>query len=142
MPAARIYRTTNQQTDTGGSVTVEFDGESFDTADMHTDAAPSRLTAPIAGIYLVTGNVRWEEAPGGDYRLLVIARNGNPNSQVPAEVMAGPATQRQHVTGTARLAAGDYVELGAHENAAAQLQLIGTGIGATAPAMSMVWLGP
>src|SRR2546423_13037917 len=61
--AARVYSSQDQPTTlqiAGGPVQqLTFDRVSFDTHHLFDPAQPSRLTAPVAGVYLITTSVSW-----------------------------------------------------------------------------------
>jgi hypothetical protein len=139
VPAARVYRTTDQASNGSGYAVVSFDAEAFDTDKLHSNTTnPTRLTAPIAGIYLVTGNLYW--AAGTGTRQTYVTVNGDPNHGVDSNFV--PATSRQEsVAGLIRLEKGDYVELTGFEDAAGSIDVIGGTTGNT-PTLSMIWQSP
>ena len=67
IPAARASVTGTPQSIPSGSVTnVTFNAETFDTASLHDLTTNNhRLTAPIAGVYQITGNVRFSSNATG-----------------------------------------------------------------------------
>lgn len=60
--AAQAYDTTHPLMTSGVMTTVELNAEVYDsTGSMHSNAAStSRVTVPVAGVYLVTFNVAWQ----------------------------------------------------------------------------------
>ncbi len=83
--------------------------EVADTANMHSDTTnPSRLTAPVAGTYIISASVRWDNAAGD--HLLDIEKNAT--TFLAGNVAGATASflPTNSVTTVARLAAGDYVE--------------------------------
>ena len=92
--------------------TLVFEGEEFDTAFMHdTTANTDRLTAPIAGVYLVTAAVSWE-ANGTGARQLQIRKNatGNP---VHSQIIAASGFDyftNQSTSTLLKLASGDFLQ--------------------------------
>lgn len=74
-PACRVYRSTNQSIPHITPTTaITFNSERFDTAAMHsTSVATSRITFPVAGLYMVGGAVRMEAA--SDYNQIALIIN-------------------------------------------------------------------
>jgi hypothetical protein len=112
---------------------LTFDRVSFDTAHLFDPSHPTRLKAPVAGVYLVTTNVSWQVA--GTYglnRAVVVYVNGHAVSidqRPPAE------ETRQVVTTLYRLNAGDEVEVGVGQDEASVL--IADAVGDYAPSLGM-----
>jgi hypothetical protein len=82
--------------------------EVADTANMHSDTTnPSRITAPVAGTYIISASVRWDNAAGD--HLLDIEKNAT--TFLAGNVAGATASYLpiNSVTTVARLAAGDYV---------------------------------
>jgi hypothetical protein len=115
--AVAVTNSATQPIRGGGSLTaVAFDTERYDTANMHERAQPTRLTAPVTGIYLVEGMIYWESNSVG-LRSVGIFKNFN-SDQGFETIAANPAGfTRQGTTRVVRLVAGDYVELNAAQTA-------------------------
>lgn len=110
---------------------LTFNSESFDNGSMHATASDSgRITAPIAGVYLITGGVRLTIAgeqigEASDYSLAIKLNGTSYLAQTGGHIdellwyPEGPPTSVSlplHITAIANLAANDYVELEiAHE---------------------------
>jgi hypothetical protein len=90
-------------------ITLEGTTEVADTANMHSDTTnPSRITAPVAGTYIISASVRWNSAAGD--HLLDIEKNATTflaGNVAGATAFFPPINS---VTTVAQLAAGDYVE--------------------------------
>jgi hypothetical protein len=140
-PTARVTHNANQAIPGNAAVTVlAFNTERFDSGTLHDVAANNtRITAPVAGIYLVTANITWEANATGA-RELNIRRNGTTN--VARVVQPGDAvnTTDQEAATLVKLAAGDYVEVALRQNSGAPLNVL------TAPEFSpelaAVWVAP
>src|SRR5262245_22933029 len=66
LPSARVFNSAVQDTSAGGNDTLVFNSERFDTANIHDNTTNnSRLTAPMAGIYLLTANVSFNGLAAG-----------------------------------------------------------------------------
>jgi len=63
--AARVYRTTDLPVapHLQNGIDVPFDGVRFDTAGLYDPANPTHLTAPVAGLYLISADVGWQSQP-------------------------------------------------------------------------------
>lgn len=90
---------------------VAWNQEQFDTANIHSSTSnPTRLTAPIAGLYEVYTKLKTASTAYASGVQLGV--NGTPDTRarviVPAEVSAGAYSQ---IRKTYQLAAGDYVEV-------------------------------
>ena len=75
IPTVSVFRTADQPGDGAGASPLAFGEERFDASNMHqATAQPTRLIAPIAGIYRVDARARWASDAQGD-RGLTINRN-------------------------------------------------------------------
>jgi hypothetical protein len=135
--AARIYNSTDEpmplQIPGGPVMRLTFDRVSFDTAHLFDPSHPTRLRAPVGGVYLITTNVSWQVA--GTYglnRAVVVYVNGHAVS-----IDQRPPAQetRQVVTTIYRLNAGDEVEVGVGQDEASVL--IADAVGDYAPSLAM-----
>ena len=135
--AARIYNSTDEpvplQIPNGPVTRLTFDRISFDTAHLFDAAHPTRLRAPVAGVYLINANVSWQVAATyGLNRAVVVYVNGHAIS-----VDQRPPAQetRQVVTTLYRLNAGDEVEVGVGQDEASVLYA--DAVGDYAPSLGM-----
>jgi hypothetical protein len=140
VPAARVFHSAAQTAANEPTFNVLlFDGERFDSG-LHT-GADARLTAPIAGLYVISANVSWAGASAVGARELALRQNGA--TIIARDVVAAsptPNTTEQAVSTVARLAAGDYVEVVLRQNSGGSLD-----IGAFpqfSPEFAMVWVAP
>lgn len=143
VPAARVTNSVAQAAMSVPTVNVlTFDSERFDTAGLHDSSAnPTRLTAPIAGLYVVTANVSWDSMSNVGARELALRRNGT--DIVARDVVApspAPNTTEQTLTTVASLAAGDFVEVTLRQNSGGPLPV--NAFAQHSPEFSMVWLTP
>ena len=127
IPAVRAEHGSNQTIGDGGlPTTLRFNDEMYDTASLHSTGSNNpRLTAPVDGIYVITGAVKWfDDGDGDGWRSLFIAVNGKPASlgstiSAPAAAavpVVNGADTHQVATTQARLSAGDFVELTVWQN--------------------------
>lgn len=108
----RVVNSTDQTIANNTDVTLTFDGELFDTNGLHSTVTnTSRLTAQVAGKYLIVGQARWDANATG-VRDHVIVLNGATSVGEQQLANAG-GTERiiGNVTGIYAMAVTDYVEL-------------------------------
>ena len=107
--AVRVYSSVNIPTTNSVAKTIPFDSERYDTAAMHDNVTNnSRLTAPVTGIYNITGGVAFSANVAG---YLWVLLNG-----VDTIVSTNLASGGQYMVATQyRLVAGDYIELIAYQ---------------------------
>jgi hypothetical protein len=136
--AARIYNSTDEPV--GRPVKLlTFDRVSFDTAHLFDPALPTRLRAPVGGVYLINANVSWQVASTwGLNRAVYVYVNGHAVS-----VDQRPPAQetRQVVTTLYRLNAGDEVEVGVGQDEASVLKVNAVGDYAPSLAMALIAAG-
>jgi hypothetical protein len=136
----------------------EYDIGGTDADGLHTDSPDcdpitARLTAPVDGIYLITGEVRWSGEDNNcsncEYGMRELRIRGNgflglARDALPTTTVAGGTNienfpTSQTVTTVERLATGDYIELLAqHNHANSLLQRIDI----NESHFTMTWLGP
>lgn len=116
-PACRVHRAaSSNQLVAAGSTAIQFTVEQFDTATMHdTVTNNTRITMPIAGVYLVTGSVQFSNAGINDADYAVYIRlNGTTFLAGIADEQVNQTsgfTPTMSVATTYSFAASDYVEL-------------------------------
>jgi hypothetical protein len=131
LPAARVYPVNRLSplnptrviniSDSAETV-LEFNRKRFDTANLHDDANPSRLTAPVDGLYQITGDVQWAFPAGivvtmiklnGERRIATVWDRGDRyrNATSGFELLPDQFGAQQNPTTLYHLAEGDYVEL-------------------------------
>lgn len=141
IPAAKVSRccSISEVPGDGTATVLAFPFEEFDVGGIHNAANPSRLTAPVDGVYHVTANVNWPIGGGGGSRAVELIQNGfffrgrafegNPSN-------SSPTTQLISVP--IKLGAGDYLELEARQNSGDFLT-----VSTVYPAnFSMTWVAP
>ena len=143
LPAVRVTNSTPLSLTNHVLAALPFDTNEYDNSGIHsTTVNATRLTAPISGIYAVTGNVDWNSNATG-IRELFIRENGT--ALVAATFIPASAlyTLAQEVTTQVQLNAGDYVELAAYQDSGGALSVFGANAGiAYSPIFAMHWLGP
>jgi hypothetical protein len=140
IPAVRAFNSALVAAADGAVVTVPFNSESFDTAGLHsTTTNTGRLVAPVAGVYQVTGGVRWSANASGT-RFLAIGKNGGSWQASDWRPAAGALFNitDQSVSTLVALDAGDWVQLDAYQDSGSALTI---GSGTLGPYLAMHWVG-
>ena len=128
---------TNSTEEPSGS-TMTFDTERFDPLDMHSATVnPSRITAPIAGAYLVDANVCFAASAAGD-RDLEIKQNGTTVSLLQQPNDGAARASCIHDSVQLKLNAGEYLELLPFTNEGSPKIAVGFG----EPAFAATWIAP
>ena len=142
IPGARVLNTSSETIPPWFTV-LTFDKEDFDIGNLHsTQTNTGRLTAPVAGRYLITAEVDWQHDTSGT-RLLAIVVNGSKYVAYSIEPPSSDGTLDQNVETVCKLAAGDYVEVLAAQTTSGSLYVSGTGMHDNdTPAVTMDWIGP
>lgn len=141
-PACRVYNNAGlTHTSTGNWQALSgFNSERYDTASMHsTSVNTGRITVPIAGLYLITGNVEFA-ANGTGIRGIKVRANGTTD----LGAIFFPNNGGSLGTGVAlatvyKLAANDYIELHAFQNSGGNLGL--SSAASYSPEFSATWMG-
>ena len=142
-PTARVTRTANFTASSAPTVNViPFDAERFDRGDLHSTAIdPSRFTATLPGVYLLSANITWlPVAADTTARELNIRKNGTTNIARVVQQADGTNTTDQAVSTITTLAAGEYVEVTVRQNAGADRTVSLSG--EFSPEFMASWLGP
>jgi len=125
-PSARVYRSTAQSIPTGTWTAVVHDTVRYDTGGQWSAGNPSRLTAQVAGTYVITGGLLFTASTAGVQRSSGIRLNGaNWLSIGPplAQTFAAGSGAVSVVATVVQLNAGDYVELMAMQDSGGALNL-------------------
>ena len=139
--APTAYRTTAQTITTSTQTAISFDAvdsDGWNCWDLSPN--PTRLTVPVTGRYLVTGNVAFEAASSG-HRAINILKNGtvelarsdfNPVSN-------SIDTHSTVTTHAVTLTKNDYVELRVWQNSGSDLDILDSSD--HQPKFSLIYLG-
>jgi len=127
---ARVYSSTGQNIADATSTALNFNSERYDTDDYH-DAVTNntRLTIPVAGVYDVGADVRWEAYAGGIRRLTIRLNDSQTIVGVDMTDNGTDLVELQHVNTIYDFLADDYVEVVVYQDAGTSLNL-GVGEGA------------
>lgn len=106
---ARVRRSINQTIAHATMTAVSFDTERWDTDAIWDNSQPTRLTCKTAGVYFISGHVRWDNNAGGTYRLVTIRLNGT--TEIARQTGVLSAYGEASVSTIYKLAVNDFVEL-------------------------------
>lgn len=125
---ARVFKSGNQSIASATPTALTFDSETYDTNTIHDNVTNnSRLTAPIAGKYVVHGTVQWDFSAAGNIRGMYFYKNGVIYAalQFVPPTLAGANGNIVAGADIIDLAAGDYVELLAFQDSGGALNALG-----------------
>lgn len=130
LPGARAYRAAPIAIPSGQITEVPMTDAAYAQGGVWSSATPARLTAPVAGVYQVTGSVVFQSNGAGTRGVWVIP-SGNADSpyagqQQTAITEAGQPTQIS-VAAIVHLNAGDAVSLAVRQYTGTDLQLLASG---------------
>ena len=122
-----VYHATTQTIANNTWTGVQYNTEDWDNGTTHSTVSnTSRLTAPVAGVYLVTANVAFAANATG-VRQVVVGKNGTtPAAGVPGwgiQLQAADGTNGNRLTVSVALllAANDYIEIFVIQNSGGDL---------------------
>ena len=135
IPAARVANSVEETISNGSAAVLTFDTNTYDNDSIHsTTANTARLTAPVSGIYEVTGQVSWGASTTG-YVSALIRKDGLDQEGSDIRPPAGATVDTsQQVTAQLRLNAGEYVTLEVSQTSGGPLVAI--------PWFAMHWIAP
>jgi hypothetical protein len=118
----RVTNSTTQAITSGAGQDLTFDTETWDTGALHsTTSATARITAVVAGKYLVCGSCAIAPNATG-FRSLAIIKNGTTTYATNVcPVSSAAAATALACTALVDLAASDYVTLNAAQNSGGNL---------------------
>jgi hypothetical protein len=143
---ARIYRTTDLLVPAGlgAGIDVSFDAVTFDTNHLYNPAFPTRLTAPVAGYYLIIADVGWETqndlSNAGHSRTceLIMSSHG-PLARAQQQPSVDTWLSMSTVVG---FSAGDYVYLNCNHDNPTALAISHGSANDVWTTLSMLWVAP
>lgn len=136
----RAYNTASQALTTGTLTAIGFNAERWDNGVMHDlSTNNTRVTAPTAGIYSISGNAVIAAAAGGSTRRLALRVNGTAYIAYTIGPFNAADNTFMNVSTTYQLAATDYVELIGFQDSGGNLNVLA--VGNYSPELSLVRLG-
>ena len=148
IPGARVrHALTAVTVDDNSTTTLSYDTTDFNIGGVFDGAHPTRMTAPVAGRYLIIASVRWDSNWIGRRTL---ALGLTPTVGTVAEIArtsvsaywitSASFAPEQMVETIYKLNAGDYVEVWANQDSGGSLNLmVAADNGVT---FSMQWIAP
>src|SRR5690606_22552236 len=97
-----------QSIPSGTPTAVAMSAPQWDTAGMFASSAPTRITIPRAGTYLLDAYGRWEAVGSGQRLRMIIQRNGA-QRLTGQDFASSVAASEQSCATVARLSEGDYL---------------------------------
>lgn len=108
---ARVFNNANISISNSVTTALTFNTETFDDNDLHSTVSNTgRLTAQVAGRYLIVGNITFAVASGGN-RNVSIRINGSTVVGIQSEIAVTTGRPQMIVVAIYNLAADDYAEL-------------------------------
>jgi len=132
VPGARVRRTAALTLTNDVAATISWDTADINVGGVFNSTQPTRMTAPVAGRYLIIATARWDTDTDGR-RAMALEVNGG-TVQIARSNVAGyfqraggmttPYYPEQMVEAVYRLNAGDYVEVRALQDSGGDLALL------------------
>lgn len=135
-PAARAQRTTTQSISTGSTTAVSFGAADYNAGTMWAGGSPTRLTAPIGGVYVITAAVEFAANATGN-RQVHIYQNGSEHSRITVPSVGSGLATRVAIADTLNMAASDYVECFVFQDSGGSLNITN---GADMPYLAATWV--
>lgn len=139
--APTASRSTAQTITTSTQTKVEFDtvdSDGWNCWDLSPN--PTRLTAPLTGRYIITGNVAFEASASGHRAINILKNNTLELARSDFNPVSNSIDTHSTVTCHAvSLTKGDYVELRVWQNSGSDLDIMDTGD--HNPKLSLIYLG-
>jgi hypothetical protein len=139
--APTASRSTSQSIPTSTQTKVSFDdvdSDGWNCWDLSPN--PTRLTAPVTGRYIITGNVAFEAASAGHRAINILKNNTLELARSDFNPVSNSIDTHSTVTCHAvTLTKGDYVELRAWQNSGSALNILDSGD--HSPRFSLIYLG-
>jgi hypothetical protein len=142
VPAARVRNSANISHATSGTAqAVTFDTERFDTDSIHSTATnTSRLTCNTAGLYVISGCVRFASNVTGRRDLAIVLNGISTIAEDRRQTITDSGVATTLAISTIwKLAATDYVELHANQTSGGALNMLF--VAAFSPEFGMTYVG-
>ena len=138
LPGARVRSNTTQSIPNMALTPLTFNRVDFNNGAVFNAANPTRLTARVAGVYVITASIAWANDAAG-FREVHLRVNGS--ADIAAE-SSGPTTgnsaPQQSIVTTFHLNKGDYVEATVWQTSGAALESWNADY--SAPLFTMNWI--
>ena len=124
--AVRARKTSAQNVAHATPVSIAWQEVEYDYGGFFDSATPTRLTAPVTGVYHVWSHIEWTSDNSVGFRFVSLRKNGVADEWGSDRRLATAPTEQGTFT-TLQLAAGDYIEVRVFHTAGSGVTLrIGT----------------
>lgn len=124
--SARANSTSDQTISNSSFTTINFGSSRWDTNSFWSAGNPGRVTASTAGIYLITGHVRWEGNATGE-RVIKLRINNTTDIAFQEVAATNSAPLEISIATVYQLAASDFVQLLGYQNTGGNLDILSEG---------------
>jgi hypothetical protein len=138
-PGARIYNATGLTITNNTDTLLTFDTERYDVLAMHDASNSGRLTAPLAGVYLITATAAWTANATGTRRLIIYVNGSTAIASTNNLTSSASVTTRQSVSTLYYLNIGDYVTVNGFQTSGGDLDVVAAGN--YSPEFAAQWVG-
>lgn len=121
--SARVYHSVAQSIPNATDTALTFDSEKYDTGGFHDAVNPTRLTAPEDGLYAISGHFKVNGMSAGN-RLIISVKLNTATPLGYQSVQSNGSWDAMSFATTARLSAGDYVELICNQSQGAAIDVV------------------
>jgi hypothetical protein len=146
LPGAEVANTANETIPNSGVRVLTFDTKDRDVGGFYSSGTPDRLTAPVAGKYLIIATVTWDAGTTGLRELQLTLNNGGSLAWALGAPFADTSVYglTQTVEKVYPLKAGDYVQARVWQDSGASTLVRDWTSGGfwLSPVFSMDWIGP
>jgi hypothetical protein len=143
IPGARVKRSSAATFDSGVSAWLSFNVTDYNVGGVFDAVQPTRMTAPVAGRYLIIATARWDANTAGR-RTIALELNHSAGTIARSNVSpywtGNSLAPEQSVQVVYKMNAGDYVEVFAMQDSGGALSM--TTAVDNAVTFSMQWLAP
>lgn len=124
LPVSHVYNSATQNAVNGSVTALSFNTTSFDVGTMHNPGSqPTRLVAPVTGVYLISTRTIWNSSASGTWRSNSIRLNGSTILKTNYLNPADTTADEHDVTLLYKLTAGAYVQSVVEHDAAGTLTI-------------------
>jgi len=140
--APTAERSTAQTLTTATQTKIEFDSVLYDSWNCwDLSPNPTRLTAPIDGIFMAIGTVAFQASASGHRALNILLNNTTEICRSDFPTVGNSIDTHTTVTSPSfKMAAGDYIELRGWQNSGSNLDILASGD--HKPTLTLIYLGP
>ncbi len=136
--AAEVYRTSNQSIPNATETIVLWSGTQWQNgSSVWAGADPTRLKAPVTGIYLFSARAAWASNNVGERSISYRISGGAALYDMQWQT-AQPGATRQNAAELIQLAANEYLEMRVRQDSGGALNLLGGGRGDSVASLELI----